>query len=334
MEKNINIIDRFLKGESAESEESGETELFRWFESEEAKKEIFASYDERWLESSEELSAEIRNKMLVRIKKESNQGEKAQLARASKQRLRINILYRYIAVACLFLLIGTGLSITIEKLFLTTDFIVLAEDGQKSTVELPDGTIAWLNSGSRLIYKNTYGWWNRTVSLDGEGYFEVKKNNGKDFIVQVNDIKVTALGTKFNIRAYSNTEEITTTLLEGKVNVQSQTKEILLSSGQQLSFNKQSDSFSEVRNCDAKQYALWKSNKLYFGYESLEEIGKTLERLYSIKVVFTSEAAGKYTFSGTISNTNLINVLECICLTAPVKYEIKSNILYFSEVNQ
>lgn len=325
----IKLLNSFLKGETTESEEAV---LFNWFGSEEAKQDIFASYDGRWSSSSDELPLEMRNKILMRIKEETTMPEDITVKPEPAKRFVFRNLYRYIAVACLFLLLGMGIPFAVSNL--KTDFVVIAEEGQKSTVVLPDGTRVWLNSGSQLKYNNFYGWWSRTVSLEGEGYFEVHKNKRSDFIVQADKLAIKALGTEFNVRAYKEDGEIVTTLTKGKVSVNSGTDEILLLPNEQLAYKSRSDSFSEVKSCHAERFVLWKNNELYFDCETLEDIGKTLSRLYSVEVVFTSETAGKYTFCGAISNTNLVNVLECISLTAPIQYEMKNNTIYFSDIEK
>ncbi len=91
--------------------------------------------------------------------------------------------------------------------------------GSQTKIVLPDGTIAWLNSGSTLKYNNSYGNENRTVELTGEGYFEVQKNPNKPFYVYANEIKVKVLGTIFNVRSYVDEADVEVDLLEGKVDV-------------------------------------------------------------------------------------------------------------------
>lgn len=324
--KNIDLLDRFLKGETTETEDAM---LFDWFGSKESQRDIYASYDERWENASDMIPSDVQDRIYKSIRNKTNLHQKIKT-----KRFTLRSLSRYIAVACLFIVIGMSLFIVMGKGLFTTNFVVSAEEGMKSTVELPDGTKVWLNSGSRLMYSNTYNFWNRKVHLEGEGYFEVNRNERKNFIVEVNGLEVEALGTKFNVKAYSGSNMITTTLLKGKVNVRSNEKEMLLSPDQQIQFNIRSKSFLEVKSCDASKYALWKNNELYFDCESLEEIGMTLEMLYSVDVVFASESAKKYTFCGAISNTNLINVLECITMTAPIHYEMKNNVLYFSDIEK
>ena len=91
--------------------------------------------------------------------------------------------------------------------------------GAKSLTMLTDGTKVWLNAGSRLRYSTQYGVQNREVTLEGEAYFDVAKNKALPFEVITSGIKVKALGTAFNVKAYSGEATIETILVEGEVEV-------------------------------------------------------------------------------------------------------------------
>lgn len=322
----IQLLKRFLAGETSEAEEAI---LFNWFGTETAKKVIYASYDEKLKCISDKLPQDVQDKIYQSIE------EKTDLKQVARKRsFKLRKIIRYAVIGCVGVFLGMALLSGWNYFLMNTDNRVIAEEGMRSTVVLPDGTVVWLNSGSSLQYNGAYNFWNRTVILEGEGYFEVKKSRLKDFIVQAKGLEIKALGTKFDVKAYNGDDEIVATLLEGKISVKSDEDEHILTRDQQLEFNLRSGSFSEIKNCDATRYALWKNDELYFNCEPLDVIAKTLERLYSIDVVFTSESVKKYTFCGAISNTNLVNVLECLSLTAPVRYEIKNNILYFSDAEK
>ena len=81
---------------------------------------------------------------------------------------------------------------------------VRSNPGMRTSCNLPDGTVAYLNSGSTLIYPVPYDNDKRAVTLDGEGYFKVTHDPEKPFIVNVADgkMRVKVLGTEFNLQAY------------------------------------------------------------------------------------------------------------------------------------
>ena len=93
--------------------------------------------------------------------------------------------------------------------------------GGEYRITLPDGTRVWLNAGSSLKYPTFFANNQREVTLDGEGYFEVSENADRPFIVHTQSLDVRATGTSFNLKAYPQEECIATTLLSGKVCVES-----------------------------------------------------------------------------------------------------------------
>lgn len=322
----ILLTERFLKGETSEAEE---IILFRWFDTEKAKEVIYASYKDKWDHAPNVLSEEIQDKIHKNILADT-----LPLKEGKVSRFGTKTILRYIAVACISALISISLYKGYDKPVPENNFIVSAAEGMKSEVVLPDGTKVWLNSQSCLKYSNSYNQNDRIVYLDGEGYFEVKKDPEKTFIVNAKGVEIKALGTKFDIKAYKDNQDVTTSLLEGKVSIRGKEKEIILSPNQEVCFDTHSSSFSEIKEYDASRSALWKDNQFYFDNQSLEEIAIVLERQYAVEVVFTSETVKAYTFCGIINNTTLFNVLECLRLTSPIEYEIKNSTLYFSEITK
>jgi transmembrane sensor len=91
--------------------------------------------------------------------------------------------------------------------------------GSKTTIELPDSSVVILNSGSSLSYPDKFENGSRTVVLNGEAFFEVKKNKHRPFYVKTSDITIRVLGTKFNVKSYPDEITTETTLVSGKVEI-------------------------------------------------------------------------------------------------------------------
>ena len=106
-----------------------------------------------------------------------------------------------------------------------SDIVVEAPLGSKTKLTLPDGSTVWLNAGSKMIYSQGFGVSDRRLAFQGEGYFEVEKNDEMPFLVQTHDVNVTVVGTKFNFRNYPEDEEAVVELLEGKVALENPLKE-------------------------------------------------------------------------------------------------------------
>ena len=97
------------------------------------------------------------------------------------------------------------------------DMVVEAPMGAHTKLYLPDGTLVWLNAGSKIIYSQGFGVDDRRLRLEGEGYFEVMKNEEVPFEIDTKELDLRVLGTKFNFRNYPDDEEVTVNLMEGKV---------------------------------------------------------------------------------------------------------------------
>lgn len=175
--------------------------------------------------------------------------------------------------------------------------------GSQAKIILPDGTIAWLNSGSTLKYSNLYGKKNREVLLSGEGYFEVTKDKSKPFFVHTNNIQVKVLGTVFNVRSYMNDRTVEVNLLEGKVDVSmldnNSSKKLILIPNEKMIYNKNTKTMYSCK-ADAAKSAQWTIGKLCFVNSSLKDISKDLERKYNVKIILESDRVKNEIFSGSL----------------------------------
>ena len=311
----IELLDRFMRGELPAEEEH---ELWTWFKQPGAR--------ESWTEAEgKELPVGIQNRMFrniqSRIHAETGRKEKRKTVR--KLQFRRWLPY---AAAVVFLLgfmtfvhLYLNLADKTEN-YSSQTYKVLVDKGQRASVILPDGTKVWLNSHTELTYNGDYGKGNRQVVLSGEGYFEVAKDSTSRFIVKAGEMEVEALGTTFNVKAYQEDRELTTTLFEGKVRTSIGKDEVILKPDESLSFDKSSRRM--IVSDDLAAYArMWKDNELVFKGVTMEEVAVMLDRLYNVKVRFASEKVKRYRFSGVIKNNSLENVIELISLTAPIMYK-------------
>lgn len=156
--------------------------------------------------------------------------------------------------------------------------------GRQYALVLPDGTRVWLNAASSLQYPTAFRGTDRTVTLNGEGYFEVAPDAGKPFRVQVNGMKVEVLGTSFNIQSYEEEAGVTTSLLSGSVRLSSGSHEQLLRPGQQAIVRRGTDTAIEVHPADMNGVLAWKNGYFQFGHTSMAMIMRQLERWYNIQV--------------------------------------------------
>ena len=200
--------------------------------------------------------------------------------------------------------------------------------GQKAQLWLADGTQVWLNSGSRLSYDANYNDSERVVTLEGEAYFDVAKNPNKRFVVKCGSLEVEALGTRFNVKAYDNDSQITTTLAQGKVRVSDGKSETTLLPKEVARFDVNSETLEKDVVSDLAVADFWRTDKMVFDGESLESICRVVERMYGVNIVFRDPKLKTVHFTGTICNNSLNNVFHIISLTYPINYIISDDTIW------
>jgi len=197
-------------------------------------------------------------------------------------------------------------------------------------LKLADGTQVWLNASSSLRFPVEFSDSTREVYVSGEAFFKVS-HNGKPFIVKSQGTDIRVLGTSFNVSAYSDEHLVTTTLVEGKVQLETHTKssdhikKTVLTPGLQAIFDKAKEDIV-VNKVVTSQYTSWMKGKLEFKNQDLDLVMKKLSRWYDFEYTFKNESARDYHFSARInSDESISSVLQMLEMTTNVKFEIENN---------
>lgn len=201
--------------------------------------------------------------------------------------------------------------------------VVMAPPGQKTQLVLPDGTLVWLNSGSRLSYNYQYSTQDRVVNLEGEAFFDVKKDTQYPFIVKAGAVDVKVHGTAFNVSAYEDEENIMVALLRGKVSLLSADSQQLLTylSPDQIAAVSKNNLSCQVTLCDAETESSWHHNLLKFDGTPAKEVWKKLERWYGVDIALSNVSPSQaYWF--TIKTESLTELLEMINKITPIEYKL------------
>ncbi len=231
---------------------------------------------------------------------------------------------------------------------------VTTRKGSKSNIQLPDGSIVWLNADSKLTYDENFRGDLREVHLQGEGYFEVVKDENRPFIIHTKTIDIRVLGTIFNVKAYDTEGSTETSLIKGSVEItlhKSPEKKIVLKPNEKLRVNNENFIYNTATNTDKMHDAtadmnivvgkihfqkkdsmaldaLWVKNKLVFDAESLQEVMRKIERWYNVKVDFEVDDAMRSTqYSAIFENENLLQVMEALKITGSFSYSINKDVV-------
>jgi len=196
--------------------------------------------------------------------------------------------------------------------------------GMQSSIELSDGTKVTLNAGSTLAYPTKFTGKRREVEIGGEAFFEVKHNEKQPFIVKAENIKVTVLGTKFNVKAYNEEKTIEVTLEEGSLGVglESQSNYLKIMPGQQVLFDKTLQSFQK-KEVNSKYFTAWKEGKFFFNSMTFEDIAKQLERRFNVHIEIASDKLKQIVYTGDFVNQeSLEQILRVITADRRSYYNI------------
>lgn len=159
--------------------------------------------------------------------------------------------------------------------------------GKIFNVELSDGTLVHLNSGTKMRYPIKFlKGQKREVFIDGEAYFKVAKDKDHPFIVNADAVTVAVLGTEFNISSYPEDSEIGTVLVAGSVSLSNSNVPndvIVLKPGDKGTWDKNAHSI-QTEKVDVSNYTGWVDGELVFRNSSFENMSKKLERRYNVTI--------------------------------------------------
>jgi len=198
--------------------------------------------------------------------------------------------------------------------------------GKKFEVQLSDGTIVHLNSGTSLKYpvqflRNK----SREVYLTGEAYFEVSKDKAHPFTVNTQEVNVEVLGTKFNLDSYSDNVQTDVVLVEGKVSLYKNQKtnqnQTYLKPGYKGSNEKGQTQF-KTEQVNTDYYTAWVKGGLVFKNASFDAIIKKLERQYNVTFINKNKTLGKEIFNARFDNEPIEVVLKYFSDSYAIDYNI------------
>lgn len=203
--------------------------------------------------------------------------------------------------------------------------------GGEYILTLSDGTKVWLNSETELKYPVQFTGNTREVCVQGEAYFEVKRDSLHHFIVHTPYTDTKVLGTSFNVSAYEDESTTEITLVSGKVEVNHQHEKCILQPGWQAVTNNKSGTL-EAREVDIASYVSWKDGMFEFNDMPLEQLVSQLSRWYDVDFFFANSNIRDFKFTGAIKRSNtLMFMLEFIEKTSNVYFKVNGNVIQIYE---
>lgn len=193
--------------------------------------------------------------------------------------------------------------------------------GEKSKIILADGSTVWLNSGSTLRYSTNFNNKNRSVILDGEGYFEITKKDGLPFKVSTNEYEIVVKGTKFNVTAYKDDPYVSTTLIEGKVEVNYKNKTYVMNPGEEMKLDKATGEMQQGF-VNTSHINSWINNVIEYDNITLQELMAKLSRRFNASITIRNSKLNDYTFNISLRNDETLDqILNAIQKIVPIKIQ-------------
>lgn len=325
-ELNGKIIAKFLAGECTEEELIA---LKNWVEESDSNaRELFTSEELYHLGKQ---NASSQEKLL-------EEGEKRlrQSIIAEQQTLRKRALFRqcmqYAAIIIVSFLVGGvgywGYKTVTHK---PEPLVRIVAGNAARELMLPDGTKVWLNRNTVLQYSKGFAGEYRQVYLDGEGFFEVKRNPEKPFIVQSKAMQVRVLGTVFNMKSGKNGQKAVATLLQGEVEVKGNHGEgmIVLSPGQQAELD------GTTRRLSVKPAEVgvegWHGTKFDLKQTDVYTLCKLLERAYDVRIILAPGIDSTQTYTGPLKKKETVEeTLDLIKSSLGINYKIVGGNIFLS----
>ncbi len=352
------LISKYLSGNASGSEI---LEFMDWMNASPDNCTYFAQYKIIWLKSVEhnpipkelrweQLQSRLKERQVTRFNLEEIVDEsKEKMFRILRFAASIIVLLTISSV--LFFVAKTKKNIHLAQNIIEVPY------GSKTSIILPDGTKLWINSGTKLTYNNDYGITNRNIFLVGEAYFDVAKNSKLPFIVHTSNLKIKAVGTAFNVKAYPEEKKVETTLVHGLVEIEKEgsktpiylrpSQKIVIANRSSIqtetqTITSQSEKNSQVgiidktdsevnKEIDTEKEICWKEGKLIFDREPLISLAVKLERRYDVHISFENEKLKDYKYTGTFNDLSLEQILEAMRFSSPINFEIKEKNVQFFE---
>lgn len=356
-ERSIKLLTQKLAGELSTEELAEFNELIANDEDFKRQYNVFKHYwgrDDKQYSNSDAMFKKIKGSIIIpeqEIQKEGNE--------VGYRRFPLN--FKNIAAAVLILLSSvaaffyTNHNSETEKK--NNFYLAKTPSRVKSKITLSDGSVITLNSLTTLRYPAAFKGKTREVYLDGEAFFDVKKDHEHPFIVHTDKMNIKVLGTAFNIKSYFNDAKIETTLIRGSIEVtltDRPSDRIILKPNVKLTLKstlakKQAPHSKLLENVKydstGTSYTLtnlthfksndttivetsWVNNKLIFKDETFTDLATVMERWYGVKVAFKNDIAKNYRFTGIFEKESVLQAFEALQMIEPFSYKLKDETIY------
>lgn len=336
------LLLQFIKGETGKDQEK---EILEWIKSSPDNEAYFHNLHNLWVSAnicdkpaSEQELQQIR---LLTTKKEGSSPFRKYLPYAAIFLLTISVLLNlYLAGD------KTGskaedvlTEVKLQDLPEGLKHEMYTENGVKARITLPDSSVVWLNSGSRIVFPDRFTGNTREVHFSGEAFFDVRPDPLKPMVISTNkNFDIEVLGTTFNIKSYDNDREARTTLYSGSVNIISKNIKDPRLSDRLITTLKPFETctigmdnkpvLSKPGNIT--DHTAWKEGRIIFDSTPISEVIKILERWHGVNFVVKDKVINNYSITAKFNTESIVQIMEMIKYCSLVDYTIDSTTVFLS----
>lgn len=242
--------------------------------------------------------------------------------RSKRQRMS-SLFLRYAAVAAILsaiVIMGNAYRTMKESRNMAAQAVQFTNLNGKSQALLADGTKVWLHNNTSLDYRRLSLEGNREVSMKGEAFFEVSRDAKHPFVVQMEGVKLTVYGTKFNIHNMERDGKVEISLIEGSIGLETSRENRKMRPGETALFDRQTNTL-QIENGNAGFDCLWAQKQLTFNQKPLGYICRYLAKWYNVKIELAPDLADKYLYTFTLRDEPIEEIMRLIAGVNPVCYQ-------------
>lgn len=331
------IIVKYLSGSASEKEK---TLLLEWLQENEKNAKFFSDIQHSWALENSKGKEQEDSAQMIPVKLNI-------VKRAAGMRVVLRVLGAAAAAAVIFVIVDTyiGMQRQIETYQNDISFMLTQSGSQheystpygvKGKVSLPDGSIVWLNSGSKITFPGKFQSNSREVGFSGEGYFDVKSNADVPMKISLNSgLEVNVLGTSFNLSSYDNDNQISLLLISGNVNISNSKGKELFSvlPNENVVINLADKKLIRDKPQETMPIIGWKSGWLIFEEAPLEEVFKKMERWYGQKIVVEDKSVYNKKLTAKFHEESASQVFDLMRQISLIDYKIVDSIAFIKEFN-
>lgn len=190
---------------------------------------------------------------------------------------------------------------------------------------LPDGSTVWLHTDAVITYPSSFEAERRLVKFEGEGFFDVKSDKKRPFVIESGEMKVEVLGTRFNVKAPPRESIYEVSVVSGSVavsapNRQAATQKVILAPKQQALFEIQNKRLTSNTMPVESKKEIYEPVTILFERTSLDRVADQLSKRFDVRVHLVNPEMKACHLTADFEQQTLPAILEMLCVTLDATY--------------